>query len=264
MKHTIHFITLILTIFFAACGPSDEDRARAKMNYAKSLLEKQDTALALHQLDSIALLFPNAKYTANAAKNLAGEINYELLKIKQVELDSVMAQISRFELLFDKQKTEFDRFTQYIHKNQKLQHSVNRTFIEAHLDERGEMYISSNYYGKNSINHHSIRIYDADISSKTDSVPVGDFNNHQSDFMEFKWERVSYRNGKDNGVTEFIVKNADRKLKAAFLGKGQAFIILEDFDKKALIDAFALSNALKKKQALEKEILDLKKRLNIE
>lgn len=264
MKHTIHFITLILTIFFAACGPSDEDRARAKMNYAKSLLEEQDTALALQQLDSIALLFPNAKYTANAAKNLVGEINYELLKIKQVELDSVLAQISRFELLFDKQKTEFDRFTQYVHKKQSFQGSLIRSFLQVHLDERGDLYLSSNYHGKGSINHYGLRVYDMDISAKTDSVPVGDADNHQSDFMEYKWERVSYRNGKDNGVIDFIASNSERKLKAVFLGKGQNYIILEEFDKTAIKDAFSFSKALKRKQILEKEIMDLKKRLNIE
>jgi hypothetical protein len=264
MKFSIHFIALFVVVFFVACGPSEEDKARAKMNYAKTLLEKQDTMQALQQLDSIALLFPNAKYTANAAKNLIGEINYELLKKNEVALDSVMAQISILENSFDKEKTEYDRYMQYIHKNQKLQHSVNRTFIQAHLDENGEMFISSNYYGKNSINHYSLRIYDADISAKTDSVPVGDNNNHQSDFMEYKWEKVSYRNGMDNGVTEFIVNNADRKLKAAFLGKGQAFIILEDFDKTAVKDAFALSNAIKRKVTLEKHILELKKKLNIE
>lgn len=264
MKITIHFLALLLVVVFAACGPSDEDKARTKMNYAKALLEKQDTAMALQQLDSIAMLFPKAKYTANAAKNLIGEINYDLLKRNQAELDSVLAKILVLENSFNREKTEFDRYVQYTHKNQKLQHSVNRTYIQAHLDETGEMFISSNYYGKNSINHYSLRIYDADISAKTDSVPVGDNDNHQSDFMEYKWEKVSYRNGKDNGVTEFIVNNADRKLKAAYLGKGQAFIIMEDFDKTAVKDAFALSKAIKRKTALEKDINDLKKRLNIE
>lgn len=264
MKFTKLFIALIMAFSIIACGPSEEDKAREKMNFAKILLEKQDTTAALQQLDSIVLFFPTAKYTANAAKNLINEINYEMLKRNEAGLDSVLAKISILENQFDKEKTEFDRYVQYTHKNQKLQHSVNRTYIQAHLDETGEMYISSNYYGKNSINHYSLRVYDADISAKTDSIPVGDNDNHQSDFMEYKWEKVSYRNGKDNGVTEFIVNNADRKLKAAYLGKGQAFIILEDFDKTAVKDAFALSIAIKRKIVLEKEIGDIKKKLNIE
>lgn len=264
MKLTIQLIAVIIVVFFVACGPSEEDKARMKMNFAKLLLEKQDTVMALQQLDSIKILFPKAKYTGNAAKNLIGEINYELLKRKEVELDSVLTQISRLENLFEKQKTEFDRFTRYIHKKQTLQGSLIRSFIQVHLDETGDIYLSSNYHGKGTINHYGLRVYDEEISAKTDSVPVGDEDNHQSDFMEYKWEKVSYRNGKDNGVIGFIANNADRKLKAVFLGKGQNYIILEDFDKTAVKDALALSKVLKSKPTLEKDIRDLKKKLNIE
>jgi hypothetical protein len=133
-----------------------------------------------------------------------------------------------------------------------------------HLDERGELFISSNYYGKTSINHIGLRVYDGDLSAKTDTVPLGDVNNHQSDFMEFKWEKVSYRNGKDNGVIQFIADNADRRLKAVFLGEGQFYIILEDYDKAAVQDALALSKAIKRKLALQKEVQVLQKKLNIE
>jgi hypothetical protein len=263
MKHSVFFSAIFLVFMFIACGPSDEDKARAKMNYAKVLLEKQDTAMAVLHLDSISILFPKAPYSINAAKNMMTEINFELLHRKETALDTIKARITEMENSFVKEKTEYDRYIQYTHKNQKLQHSVNRTFIQAHLDEKGEMFISSNYYGKNSINHYSLRVYDADVSAKTDSIPVGDNNNHQSDFMEYKWEKVSYRNGKDNGVTEFIVNNADRKLKAAFLGKAQAFIILEEFDKTAVKDALALSQAIKSKSELEKEIQVLQKKLQI-
>jgi hypothetical protein len=263
MKGSVYFIIVCFAIFLASCGPSDEDRARAKVNFAKMLLEKQDTAQALLHLDSIASLFPEAMYSANAAKNMMSEINFSVLQRKETELDTIKVRITELENLFEKEKTEFDRFTQYIHKKQTLQRSMIRSFIQVHLDERGELYLSSNYHGKYSINHTGLRVYDADISAKTDSVPVGDVDNHQSDFMEYKWEKVSYRNGKENGVAEFIANHTDRKLKAVFLGKGQYFIILEEFDKTAVKDALALSKAIKSKSELEKEVQVLQKKLQI-
>jgi hypothetical protein len=79
-------------------------------------------------------------------------------------------------------------------------------------DERGDLFLSSNYHGKSSINHYGISEFMMPtISAKTDSIPLGDSNNHQSDFMEYKWEKVSYRNGKDNGVIEFIANHADQQ-----------------------------------------------------
>jgi hypothetical protein len=264
MKFSVYLISFILTILFISCGPSDEDKARAKVNFAKMLLEQKDTAQALIQLDSIAVLYPEARYSANAAKNMVNEINFNLLQRKENELDTVRARIAVMENLFDKEKTEFDRYTQYIHKRQSVQTSLIRSFIQVHLDERGEIYLSSNYCGKGSINHTGLRVYDGEIDAKTDSVPLGDESNRHSDFMEYKWEKVSYRNGRDNGVIEFIANHADRKLKAVFLGKGQYYIILEEFDKTAVKDALALSKAIKNRNALEKEIQSLQKKVQVQ
>ncbi len=264
MRYSIYFIAVCLAVLFVSCGSSDEEKARAKMSYARMLLEKQDTIQALLQLDSIAKLYPKAPYSINAAKNMTTEINFELLRRKEIELDSTKSMIIKLEGSFEKEKTEFDRYTQYIHKRQTIQRAITRSFIQIHLDERGEMYMSSNYYGKSSINHVGLRVYDGELSAKTDSVPLGDPMNHQSDFMEYKWEKVSYRNGKDNGVIQFIADNADRNLKAVFLGKGQYYIILETYDKSAVKDAVDLSNALKRRAALLDEIQVLQKKLKIE
>ncbi|KAF0236656.1 MAG: hypothetical protein FD181_2560 [Prolixibacteraceae bacterium] len=263
MKYSVSFFAILLAIVFIACGPSDEDRARTKLNFAKVLLEKQDTTAALLQLDSILKLFPKAPYSLNAAKNLMAEVNFELLHRKEAMLDTMKNRIAVLENSFVKEKTEFDRFTRYIHKRQTFQRAWNRSFIQVHLDERGELYLSSNYHGKNPINHVGLRVYDGGDDAKTDSVPLGDPNNHQSDFMGFKWEKVTYRDGKDNGVIGFIANYADRKLKAVFLGKGQNYIILEEFDKLAVKDALALSKAIKSKNGLEKEIQILQKKLQI-
>ncbi len=69
-----------------------------------------------------------------------------------------------------------------------------------------------------------------------------------------KWEKVSYRDGKDNGVIEFIAKNADRRLKAVFLGKRYYYIILETYDKEAVKKALELSKAIKKRKHLKQKL----------
>jgi hypothetical protein len=164
--------------------------------------------------------------------------------------------------MFDTEKTEYDRFVQYIPKMQNFERRWDKSFIQLHLDERGELYISSNYYGAEWLNHIGLRVYDGVFQAKTDSVSLDDPNNHHSEFMNTHWEKVSYKNGKDNGVIQFIAENAERNLKAVFLGKRMYFIVLEQFDKQAVKDALALSNALKLKIQLEKEIKDLQSKVN--
>ncbi len=263
MKFSIYIIILFTVVSIISCGPSDEDKARVKVNMAKSMLQKQDTSAALLVLDSIPKLFPEAMYSINAAKNLANEIKFDLLQRKESELDSVKVKITNLEKSFVKEKTEFDRYTQYIHKRQTFQRAWDRSYIQVHLDERGDLYLSSNYHGKNWLNHVALRVYDAGDDAKTDTIPLNDANNHRSDFMEAKWEKVSYRNGKDNGVIAFIANNTERRLKAVFIGKEYYYIILEDYDKIAVKDALALSIVIKQKTKLEKEIQSIQKKLNL-
>ena len=263
MRISIQLLVIFIVLLFVACGPSDEDKARVKLNLAKTFLEKQDTSNALVQLDSISTLYPEAIYSVNAAKVLITEINFSVLQRKETLLDTLKVRIEKLEKSFVKEKTQFDRYSQYTHKRQTFKRAWDRSYIQVHLDERGDLYLSSNFHGENWLNHYGLRVYDSGDDAKTDSIPLGDVHNHHSDFMEVKWEKVSYRNGKDNGVIEFIANNAERRLKAVFLGKEYYYIILETYDKAAVKDALALSKAIKTRIKLEAEIIGLQKKLQI-
>lgn len=263
MKFTTYILLIVTTLALAACGPSDEEKASARLRQAQAVLVKNDTLSAIRLLDSIPMLYPKAEYAVNASQNLKKEIQFDLLHRQEARLDSLVKKIAALEKPFEKEKTEFDRYAQYIHKRQNFQRAWNRSYIQVHLDERGEIYLSSNYHGKNWLNHTALRVYDQGDDAKTEEIPIGSVDNHRSDFMEAKWEKVSYRNGKDNGVMEFIAAHADRNLKAVFLGKEYYYIILESYDKQAVIDALALSEALQQRKALEAEINALRKRLNV-
>ncbi len=263
MRISFNLLVLLMALFVVACGPSDEDKAREKMKRAQSLLEKNDTAAALQHLDSIPQLYPKAVYSANAAKNLITEINFDLLHKNEARLDSLRKTIAELEEPFEEEKTPYDRYTQYIHKRQNFERSWDRSYIKVHLNERGDIYLSSNYHGEEWLNHTALRVYDQGDDAKTENIPIGSVDNHRSDFMEAKWEKVTYRDGKDNGVIEFIANNTDRRLKAVFLGDRYYYIILESYDKQAVKDALALSKALKRKQKLEAEIQRLQDKLQV-
>lgn len=259
-------LKIIVGIFFLAvlfsCGKSYKKRAAEKFELAVSICENGDSVTALQQLDSIPRLFPEAFETVTKAKELNKKINSEILFRKQDQLDRVNTEIEELAQSFDTEKTEYDQFTQYIHKRQNSEHRWNQSFIQLHLDERGELYISSNYYGAEWLNHVGLRVYDGVFQAKTDTVLLDDPNNHHSEFMNTHWEKVRYKNGKDNGVIQFIADNTERNLKAVFLGKRMYYIVLEQYDKQAVKDALALSNALKSKIKLEKEIKELHKKVN--
>lgn len=262
MKNIEFVLGIFLLTALLSCGKSYKKQAEEKLSLAINICEQGDSLTALVQLDSVMFLFPEAVETTGKAKEFSKKINSEILYRKQDQYDRLTTQLTELEKLFNTEKTEYDRFSQYIHKMQNFERRWNKSFIQLHLDERGELFISSNYYGEQWLNHIGLRVYDGVFQAKTDSVQLTDPNNHHSEFMNTHWEKVSYKNGKDNGVIQFIADNADRNLKAVFLGKRTYFIVLEDFDKKAVKDALALSNALKQKIQIEKEIKVLQSKVN--
>lgn len=254
MKTIRFFLLFLLCLQLVSCGKSEKELAAEKLHQAENLFLQGQREQAIQTADSVKIRYKGAIQQIVAADKFKKRVYSELLFDAQNELDSLNTQIAELEKNFITEKTEFDRYTQYIHKRQDFQRRWNKSFIQIYLDERGELYISSNYYGDQWLNHTAIRVYDGDLQAKTDSIPVGSALNHQSDFLNTKWEKVSYSSGKDNGVIEFIAAHADRKLKAVFLGKQLYFIVLEDYDKQAFAEALALSKALKRQTELKKQI----------
>ncbi|WP_445589954.1 hypothetical protein [Sunxiuqinia sp. sy24] len=255
------FLIVTLACLLFSCGKSEKELAAEKLSFAERLYQNGDTTEALQQLDTLQLKYKGAIQALVEADKFRKKIYGDLFYKKQDEMDSMKVILEELEGKFVTEKTEFDRYTQYIHKRQEFKRRWNKSFIQIHLDERGELYISSNYYGDQWLEHTGLRVYDNDIQAKTKKVPLDNVLNHRSDFLETKWEKVTFRDGADNGVIEFIAEHADRNLKAVFLGSRYYYIILEDYDKQAMKDALNLSKALKRKAKLEKEIQSLQSKV---
>ncbi len=254
MRFTKVFLFLAITSLFFSCGKSKKELAADRLSMAQSLYEKGDTAQALLQADSVEILYREEVLQVEAAQKFRKKVYGDILFREQDELDTLNKKIAELQQNFITEKTDFDRYTQYIHKKQDAERRWNKSYIQVHLDEKGDLYISSNYYGEDWLDHTAIRVYDGDLQAKTKEIPLGNVFNHHSDFLNTKWEKVSYMNGADNGVINFIAQHADHNLKAVFLGKRYYYIIMESYDKQAVVDALQLSKALKRQAVLEKDM----------
>lgn len=244
-----------------SCGPSQRELAVGETNKAKQLYTSGDTLQAIYKLDSIHIKYPKAEVQISVAKDIRSEWVQHLIDSRNLQLIKQDSIITSLEKTFDKEKSEFDKYIQYNHKIQTFNRSWDRSFLQVHLDERGELYLSSNYMGKEWLEHTGIRVYDGKLQAKSEKIPIDSPLNHRSDFLDYKWEKVSYMNGEADSVIHFIAENPNLNLKCVFLGKRHYYILLEDFDVKAVIDALALSKAIKYKAKLEKEITVYKKLL---
>ena len=264
MKKLNTLYSLLVLLLLISCGPSQRELAVNQINRAKLKVEYGgDTLSAISYLDSTKVLFPKAEIQIRVASNLRNSWYQQMIDNRQLQLIKNDSTIAKLETKFTKEKTEFDTYTQYIHKRQSLNRTWDRSFLMVHLDERGEMYLSSNYMGKEWLYHTGIRVYNGKLQAKSENVPLDDPMNHRSDFLDYKWEKVSYMNGKADSVIQFIAQHPNLNLKCVFLGKRYYYILLEDYDIEAVVDALALSKAIKLRSKLEKEIAEFKNKLLI-
>jgi hypothetical protein len=264
MKRIV-FILMLLPALFISCGPTPEEVAADAFTRAQKLYEAKqfnDTKLLL---DSIIENLPGQIEYVTRSEDLLRTIRTSeqeqnlvfldsLLKAKEEELKPLMKNFRKSD--------EYGAKEILIHKRQKPENSYSRTFIRAHLDVDGNFYISSRYTGEHRLHHNRIKVYYNKKSATTEKIEEDGFLNRSFEDNGTMWEVVSYKDGKDNGVIDFIAANWDKSLKVQFIGKKYYYIVMEKFDKEAIKDANEISFILKDIAHIKKEIKNTKFQLS--
>ena len=254
-------LILITLIFLAACGTSQADLAQQKINKSNSLLAQGDTVAALLTLDAISKQFPDAKGEINKANSISLKIyKAELSRAKEI-LSTASETIHRLLPEFKAEKGEFEKYITYIPNRQVFDKSWSRSFIQATLNEKGDLTLASNYYGEQSIDHTFITLSTELTSVNSDTVALDNFDCHHSEFGGSKWEKVSYRGKQAELVISTIAANYEHKLKATFKGKTSYIMWLEDYDKNSIKLAWELALSLKSKRKSELSIASLEQKI---
>jgi len=264
MQIRLFLVVLIIQTIVLACGPSQPQLAVKKIAVAEALLLKGDTTNTLLHLDSISGLYPKALSEARTALQISNRIYVSMLMLQRENLSKANVMIDSLIREFSPEKGEFDKYTNYIHNRHATSKTWSRSFVQVYLNEKGDLTLTSNYYGGQWLNHTSLLAEGEGLSAKTDSVPIDNVNNHHSEFSGSKWEKVTYHGEKAEKVIEMIAANTDKKLKAVFKGKSSYIIWLEEPDKKGIKAAYDLSEAIKVKIASGKAISSLEKKVKSE
>lgn len=259
-------LTMALTLFILwGCTPSAVRMTDEKFDEAKALKDYGNFNLAKLKLDSVIVLAGSNSEKGKEALKLLAEIEIDEQERNLRFLDSVL--VEHEELLVPLMKNfelsdEYGSEKQLIHKRQKPENSYNRTYLRAHLGEEGNFYISSRYHGLKWINHNKIRVYFGPESVISEQVSDNGIDMRRFEDGEFKWEFVYYKEGKDNGVVDFIASNADKPLRVEFIGKSREYVIMEQYDREAIRDAYEISFILKEIKRIKDEKKNSEELLN--
>ena len=243
-------------LLLVACGLSKEEKAGALLVEAKGLFEKDNFNGARILVDSLEKSYPEEIEAIADGRRL----------LWQVELKEQQNSIEYYDSLLVVERAKIIALSkdfvykpgplpghpgEYTHKRQKISNSYDRVFLKAHVQDDGVFCVSSRYHGKSYIKHDAIRVYHKGKSMQTLKVPSDNVKNRRFDDGTEKWEIVRYYDETENGIVNFIAANIDQPLKVVFLGEKYHYIVLEKYDKEAIVNGAILASVFKNVRTLE-------------
>ena len=250
------YIICLLLLF--ACD-SNKKNATAYLENAQRLYEQGEYTLAKNNLDSIKELFPKELGIQKQGLILKRRIEIKEQKIYMIFCDSMLniclSEVEKMKsgFVFEK-KPEYDDMGKYIDKNQRLEAKLQNSYIRTNVNELGEIYLYSVYYGSRPIQHSKLKVSKLNGEyAETQNIPYDGGINYSFVDEGMTTEIVTYKQGKENGVIQFIYNNKDFALKAEYLGKEKYTFTISTADKNVLIKTFDFATVLSDIEKLKKE-----------
>jgi hypothetical protein len=265
MRNTILFF-IGLTVL-GSCTSETRKQAEQKLAMASELIQTGEMERGMAVLDSITVWFPEEYKVVGDAmklkKDAATAYHREFIRQAQTMLDNIEPRIEELSKDFIFTPGPPGRPGFYEHKRQTVRSSWSRIFLKTNISENGDFWLSTHYYGKDWLDHKSIKVYDRELVVFSDTLPLSHPDNRKTEDGSDRWEKIDFKNGSDHGAVGLIVQNQDRRLKVRFTGKKHYYIVMETFDKEAVKLGYELAQVLKEASELNQKIEQHKKELRL-
>lgn len=252
------FGSLLILSLAVSCTSSAEKKSQADFKRADGLVARHDLTTAMQLLDSMMVWnkgdFGIVGEALRKKNQIALGYHKEVIETSENLLKGLESRLPGLSGNFVFVPGEAGMPGTYEHKRQTVESSWNRTFLRIGINENGDVWLISHYYGSTWIDHTSLRIYDQDNYILTDTIPLGHEWNRKVEDMGDRWETVEFRDGSDAGAIAFIADNYLKPVKARLTGKSFLYIVLENYDKEAFRKGFELAQVLKERSRLRETI----------
>ena len=251
-------IIICLLFFLIACN-ANKKQATVYLENSQKLYEQGEYTSAKNQLDSIKILFPKEFEVQKQGLLLRRRIEVKEQERNLNFCDSLLtvrsaqAEAMKPGFLFEKDP-KYDDTGKYIDKSQRVEAKLQTSYIRTSVNELGEIQLSSVYYGSRPIHHSRLKVSKSNGEyAETEIIPYDGGMNYSFVDGGMTTEVVTYIQGKDNGVIQFIYNNEESALKAEYLGKESYAFTISASDKNVLVKIFDFAAVLSDIDKLKKE-----------
>lgn len=265
MKRIITYI-LLAGFSLTACN-NQEKEARARLDNARKLYEANELFSAKNEIDSIRTLYPKEFEVLKESLQLMREVEWKEAERTLAYCDSLLpiriAEIEELRKGFVYEKDSvYEEIGTFVWKQQTIERNIARCYIRCGVNEQGEMYLASVYYGANPINHTSIKLSTPNgVFAETASIPYDGGVNYRFKDLGFTTEVVTYKGDAGLDAINFIYNNAKERIKVEYTGGKPYIIYMAEADKKALVETFNLGTVLSDVYRMTVEMNKAQKRL---
>ena len=258
-------ILLIFTIFAISCGNSKE--AKSLYDKAQALYENRQFTAAKNVLDSVNTLYPKEIEVRKSALTLMRRVERgeseqnivycdSLLPIRKKDLETLKKGF-----IFEKDSA-YDELGNYLPPAMTVERNTERSYIRCGVNEEGEMYIASVYFGSRPLEHTGLKLSaNNGIYVETPAIAYDGGVNYRFQDNGNTTEIVTYKGENCKGIANFVHSSAKDRIKAEYTGGKPFSLTLSENDKKAIESTYELALVLSEINALKREKTKSEKRI---
>ena len=238
----------------AGCGDGGEKEAQVRLQKAEAALQQDNFSEAKLQIDGIKMLHPKAFEARKQGIKLMQQVDLKEQQKTLVYLDSMM-QVKQLQLDSIKGRFVFEKDTAYqdignwFYPTQVVEKNVGRSFLRAHVNELGEMSLTSIYCAGGTLNHTSVKVSVGDTFAETPMAK----DSYTTTDLGRTIEKADYKLGEDGGVAGFIVANADKNIQLTFIGDKTWRTAMQKTDRQAFVELTDLARILSGMEEIRKQ-----------
>ena len=259
-------ILLFFVLLFASCGERKE--AQKRLDEAKAMYDNELFAAVKVAIDSINILYPREIEVRKEALTLMrlaerGESMRNIafcdsvLPIRTSELEGLTKGF-----VFEKDSV-YDEIGKYIWSAMTVERNVERSYIRCGVNEEGEIYVSSVYFGGRAIEHTGLKLSTKDGTfGDTPVIPYDGGNNYRFNDMGSTTEVVTYKGNNCKSIFDLImIIDAKERIKVEYTGGRSYSLYLSENDIKAMKATYELASVLNEIYILQQEKAKSEKRI---
>ncbi|MDR1407765.1 MAG: hypothetical protein LBJ23_06945 [Tannerella sp.] len=252
---------LLALVLTTGCGRSGE--AHEQLAAARILYEYGRYEAAKNAIDSLRIKYPREVDILRQALTLMRMVERGESERNIAYCDSLMpvrleeAEKLKKGFVFEK-NGEYEDTGNYIRAQKTVERNVERSYIRCGVDEKGEIYLGSVYFGRRSINHTGLRLSAADGTyAETASIPYDGGMNYRFSDEDNTTEAVTYKGERCIAAINFVyTADSKTRIKAEYTGGTSSFALyLDATDREAIRATYDLAVVLGdiEKMRIEKE-----------